>query len=992
MQTIKRNVLKLTAVFALVATLFGSGLNRSVAHAASCAPDTFRELWAKTGSAVLYGSTSVTIWGYSDTQLGSAVLPGPVLEVNQGNCVQVILHNNLTEPTALLFQGQAMIPDTAGAVAGSDKIYIFAANKPGTFLYEAGLIPGKQHQVAMGLYGALIVHPSVPSAASSVEKTLVLSEFDATLAANPIGFDMRKYAPKYFLINGKAYPGAASIPAAAGSAILLRYVNAGLQAHAMSTLGLSQKAIAMDGNPFAHPHSMVSETIAPGQTLDALIAIPAGAITGAKYPLYDANLMLRNTNAPGLGGMLTFLTVGTPPPPPNGDTSGPPASGVTLAPNPASGFIPVTVDAIIDDTLTDNSNIAAAEFYVDSASSSPTPMTAVDLAFDSPVESVTGVIPTALLGILATGDHTIYVRGRDSAGNWGPFGSAVLNLLDHTGPILSSLGLSPNPSNGTVGVALSFTANDTMTGNSNVTAAEYWVDGNVTHTPITVGSPAPVVTLNSTIAAGLAHGTHVVSARAQDSLGNWSATATINLVVDNLGPTTSTLSLSPNPSSGSVSVNLSFTADDSAAGNSNIIAAEYTVDAGAPQAISIASPTPLKILNATIPAGLGAGTHIVSVRSRDAVGNWGGSASINLVVDNAPPTVGNVSASPNPNNGAWGFNTSTPAVRVTAGLSDVSSGGSNIAAAEGFVDAVGATGTGFAMIAADGSFNSSSETSYGDIPLAVVNSLAEGNHTIYVHAKDAVGFWSNALSSSTTLVIKKSLYFSTLGNTNPPGAAGTADDADIYLHNGSAFSRVFDATTVGVPGSANVDGFDRIDVTHFYVSFSGDVTLPAPAGAVQDEDIVYYNAGVWSVYFDGTAGGLTNNNQDIDAFSIVGSTLYFSTTGNTNPPTLAGCPAVGGTADDADIYSWNGTCFSRVIDVTAALYSVPGAANVDGLVRVDATHFYLSFVDDTTLTGLGTVQDEDVVYYNNGVWLIYFDGTAKGLTANNQDIDAFDLP
>ncbi len=42
--------------------------------------------------------------------------------------------------------------------------------------------------------------------------------------------------------------------------------------------------------------------------------------------------------------------------------------------------------------------------------------------------------------------------------------------------------------------------------------------------------------------------------------------------------------------------------------------------------------------------------------------------------------------------------------------------------------------------------------------------------------------------------------------------------------------------------------------------------------------------------------------------------------------------------------------------------------------------------------GLGTVQDEDVVFYNNGTWIVYFDGTAHGLTSNNLDIDAFDIP
>jgi len=111
-----------------------------------------------------------------------------------------------------------------------------------------------------------------------------------------------------------------------------------------------------------------------------------------------------------------------------------------------------------------------------------------------------------------------------------------------------------------------------------------------------------------------------------------------------------------------------------------------------------------------------------------------------------------------------------------------------------------------------------------------------------------------------------------------------------------------------------------------------------------------------------------------------------STAGNTNPP------GVGGSADDADIYTWNGSTFARVLDASAAPYSLASGANVDGVVWVDPLHFYLSFTSDTALPGFGTVQDEDVVFYNNGSWVVYFDGTAHGLTSNNLDIDAFDIP
>jgi hypothetical protein len=259
-------------------------------------------------------------------------------------------------------------------------------------------------------------------------------------------------------------------------------------------------------------------------------------------------------------------------------------------------------------------------------------------------------------------------------------------------------------------------------------------------------------------------------------------------------------------------------------------------------------------------------------------------------------------------------------------------------------------------------------------PYSVTVSVSDGSATT-----DVTFAWTVTAVVAPT----DTLYFSTSGNSLPPGAGGTADDADIYRWDGTAFSRVVDASTIGVPGGANVDGMVFVSSTDFYLSFTDNRSLPV-IGTVQDEDIVRYNNGAWSVFFDGTARNLTSGGQDIDAFDIVNGTIYFSTQGNTNPT------GVTGTADDADIYAWNGTAFSRVVDATTI--GVPGGANVDALKFVNATEFYLSFTGDITLPGLSTVQDEDVVKYTNGTWSVYFDGTAKGLTAGGHDIDAMQLP
>ena len=232
------------------------------------------------------------------------------------------------------------------------------------------------------------------------------------------------------------------------------------------------------------------------------------------------------------------------------------------------------------------------------------------------------------------------------------------------------------------------------------------------------------------------------------------------------------------------------------------------------------------------------------------------------------------------------------------------------------------------------------------------------------------GFDAGADESGATVTppVSSDLYFSTFGNTNPPGVTGTADDADIYKWDGTAYSRAIDvsAAPYNVPGGANVDGFARVDATHFYASFNGGVTLPG-LGGVADEDVVYFDNGTWRLWFDGSANGV--GGTDLDAVSVVGNTLYFSTDDTDVPP------GAGGSGDDADVYRWNGgSSFTRVVDASALGWST---ANVDGLSLVDADHLYLSYSVNTTVPGgLGTVQDEDVVYRNAGAWSVFFDGTA----------------
>ena len=73
MQTIMRNTFKLTAALLLVTALFSVGLAPVQAACGSlCTPTLTFDLWAKTGTATLYGSTTVTIWGYAANETDPA--------------------------------------------------------------------------------------------------------------------------------------------------------------------------------------------------------------------------------------------------------------------------------------------------------------------------------------------------------------------------------------------------------------------------------------------------------------------------------------------------------------------------------------------------------------------------------------------------------------------------------------------------------------------------------------------------------------------------------------------------------------------------------------------------------------------------------------------------------------------------------------------------------------------------------------------------------
>jgi FtsP/CotA-like multicopper oxidase with cupredoxin domain len=290
-------------------------------------PDNAFSLTATTGYISMPDGNSVFMWGYAAGG-GQFQLPGPVLCVDSGVKVTVVLHNMLPEATSLMFPGQPQVlsngqpaqPETdatgnltslttSAAANGGSVTYTFTAGRPGTYLYASGTDVQKQQQ--MGLYGALVVRPAGhrdrenerPDSAfdPAHEYLFLLSEVDpdAHLAVERRrGFDWTKYRARYFMINGRSMPdtlapnNAPWLPsqpygglihirpydaATNPKSTLIRYVNAGTVNYPFHPHGSDEQLIARDGRPVQGPAGQDLSfanfliDVAPGQSADTLM-------------------------------------------------------------------------------------------------------------------------------------------------------------------------------------------------------------------------------------------------------------------------------------------------------------------------------------------------------------------------------------------------------------------------------------------------------------------------------------------------------------------------------------------------------------------------------------------------------------------------------------------------------------------------------------------------------------------------------------------------
>ncbi len=246
-------------------------------------------------------------------------IPGPRVQIVEGDRVRFVVGNELPEPTSVHWHGLILPNAMDGAATitqppippGGTYVYEFTAQQSGTFFYHSHYEPDRQQ--GLGLYGALIIEPrdraTVPD--YDVEYTIQLQEWLEREGYTFPAMPMEGALPNYFTINGKSYPSTEVIPMRLGQTLLLRFIGSHNNfIHPMHIHGGPFRVVAVDGNEVTPTARLDLDTVnvGPGQRYDVVWTArePGDWLIHCHIPHHTTN---NNVEVQGGGGLFTIIRV-----------------------------------------------------------------------------------------------------------------------------------------------------------------------------------------------------------------------------------------------------------------------------------------------------------------------------------------------------------------------------------------------------------------------------------------------------------------------------------------------------------------------------------------------------------------------------------------------------------------------------------------------------------------------------------------------------------
>jgi FtsP/CotA-like multicopper oxidase with cupredoxin domain len=187
----------------------------------------------------------------------NGVVPGPVIRVNEGDPVRIVVENALPESTAVHWHGMDLPNDQDGVPGltqpeiepGGSHTYEWKAISPGTHWYHTHM---HGEQLGKGLYGSLEVVPKTGDIQADRDYRLMIG--DGALG---------------FVFNGKSFPATTQLRARVGDKVRIRLIGTGPEMiHPIHLHSGHFTVVAQDGRPLAVPQEMDTLNVGVGQTYD----------------------------------------------------------------------------------------------------------------------------------------------------------------------------------------------------------------------------------------------------------------------------------------------------------------------------------------------------------------------------------------------------------------------------------------------------------------------------------------------------------------------------------------------------------------------------------------------------------------------------------------------------------------------------------------------------------------------------------------------------
>ena len=246
-------------------------------------------------------------------------IPGPRLELTQGDKVRINFRNELPESATVHWHG-LIVPNQMDGPAeitqppvptGGTYAYEFTVEQSGTYFYHSHDHPDRTQ--ALGLYGALLIAPkdTAGEPRADAEYTIQLQEWLKREWLTYPAMLMEGSLANYFTINGKAYPDTDTIRMKVGQTVKLRFIGTNNNfVHPMHVHGGPFQVVARDGETIPESARFLADTVnvGPGQRYDVIWTArrPGKWLVHCHIPHHTAN---NNVEEKGGGGLTMVIEV-----------------------------------------------------------------------------------------------------------------------------------------------------------------------------------------------------------------------------------------------------------------------------------------------------------------------------------------------------------------------------------------------------------------------------------------------------------------------------------------------------------------------------------------------------------------------------------------------------------------------------------------------------------------------------------------------------------